>query len=125
MMSSWDEYADARDEDESAIAYSVEAFKSLARIVSPETKAILDFGCGTGLLTEKLSFVGKRVVALDSSVQWDWWSQDNESDFGLSEERVELAFKNAGLTTLPLSQPFLMSSSKGIMPVLMGVARNE
>jgi len=192
-MNSWDEYAENWDKDESAIAYSVEAFKSLTSIVSLENLAILDFGCGTGLLTEKLSSFADHVVALDPSskmitvlkgkdlsnvtviteplsagvakehhslrdgfdlivassvcgflpeyettlgllksllvpsgifVQWDWWSQDKQSDFGLSEERVSSAFKKAGLTTVSLAQPFTMSGSKGAMPVLMGVATN-
>ena len=34
---------------------------------TPEIGTVLDFGCGTGLLTDKLRLVSKKVVALDAS----------------------------------------------------------
>ncbi len=57
-------------------------------------------------------------------VQWDWLSPKNNSDFGLSEERVEKAFKEVEFDFISISQPFSITPSKGSMPVLMGVAKN-
>ena len=53
MDSEWDDYADDWDSDESATLYSNEAFKSLSNIVNVKGANLLDFGCGTGLLTDK------------------------------------------------------------------------
>jgi len=67
MDSEWDDYADDWDSDESAALYSKEAFNSLSNIVDMEDANLLDFGCGTGLLTEKLSPQAGHIVALDTS----------------------------------------------------------
>ena len=69
---SWDEYAADWDEDEDARAYARKAFRSLDRITNGrgihlEGSRALDFGFGTGLLTEKLAPVCEKVVALDTS----------------------------------------------------------
>ena len=193
MVSEWDEFADGWDSDETAALYSKEAFDSLSNIVNVANSNLLDFGCGTGLLTEKLSPAANHIVAMDTSskmlavltgknlpnvttiteplsakliaenqslnrgfdvivassvcgflsdyeatlcllksvlnpsgtfVQWDWLSQDEKSDFGLSEESVISAYEKSGLTLVTLTQPFSLSGRSGVMPVLMGVARN-
>ena len=193
MSDSWDDYAEEWDRNEDAISYSEEAFNSLSKIVELDGINILDFGCGTGLLTEKLSPFAKQIVALDSSrkmisvlndkklpnvntisdpisedvvkenellknkfdlivassvfgflseyestlfllksllapegifVQWDWLSPENDSEFGLSEERINSVFKKVGLSLISLSKPFSLTSSKGTMPVVMGAAKN-
>jgi predicted TPR repeat methyltransferase len=193
MSDSWDDYAEEWDSNEDAISYSEEAFKALSNAVQLDGLNILDFGCGTGLLTEKLSPLANQIVALDVShimilklndkklpnvttiskpisesvirenaplqikfdlivassvfgfmpeyesilfllrsllvpggilVQWDWLSQENDSNFGLSEERVDRALTKAGFILMSLTHPFSLTSSKGTMPVLMGVARN-
>ena len=67
MDNEWDDYADDWDSDESAVLYSNEAFNSLSKIVNVKGANLLDFGCGTGLLTEKLSPVANHIVALDTS----------------------------------------------------------
>ena len=67
MSDSWDEYASDWDANSDAMAYAGNAFETLRDIVNFSGLNILDFGCGTGLLTEKLSPVAKRIVALDSS----------------------------------------------------------
>jgi len=67
MSDSWDEYASDWDANSDAMAYAGNAFETLRDIVNFSALNILDFGCGTGLLTEKLSPVAKRIVALDSS----------------------------------------------------------
>jgi 2-polyprenyl-3-methyl-5-hydroxy-6-metoxy-1,4-benzoquinol methylase len=193
LSDSWDEYADEWDSDKDAILYSEHAFNSLSSVVKLNKLNILDFGCGTGLLTEKMSPLANKIIALDSShkmisvlkdkkisnveaidgvlslssikenkslnikfdlivassvcgflpeydstllllksllvpngifVQWDWLSPENNPDFGLSEESVNKAFKEVGFILISLSQPFSITNAKGIMPVLMGVAKN-
>ena len=67
MSDSWDDYAEEWDTDTDAISYSEKAFESLIKEINIEGKTILDFGCGTGLLTEKLSPLASSIVAIDTS----------------------------------------------------------
>jgi predicted TPR repeat methyltransferase len=67
MSEGWDDYAEGWDSNEDVIAYSEKAFKSLLDTVNLNGLRILDFGCGTGLLTEKISPLAKELVALDPS----------------------------------------------------------
>jgi 2-polyprenyl-3-methyl-5-hydroxy-6-metoxy-1,4-benzoquinol methylase len=69
----WDEHADGWDENAAVRAYSDGAYSSLLRLegaglLKLDGARILDFGCGTGLLTEKLSPLAGCVVALDTSI---------------------------------------------------------
>lgn len=71
---SWDDYADDWDEDEGARAYSQAAFERLTRLCAERSvrfagARLCDFGCGTGLLTEKLATACGAVVALDTSAK--------------------------------------------------------
>jgi len=63
----WDEYAEGWDSNEDVIEYSEKAFRSLLDAVNLSGLRVLDFGCGTGLLTEKISPKAREVLALDSS----------------------------------------------------------
>jgi predicted TPR repeat methyltransferase len=192
MSDSWDDYADEWDTNDDVKLYAERAFKTLTDITSLERVRVLDFGCGTGLLTEKLSSLASHIVALDSSpkmisvlenkklpnvtsvtgllseslivknesfhkkfdlivassvcsflpeyesifpllksilvqggifIQWDWLSPEKSSDFGLSKERVNAAFESSGFTTISITTPFSLTSSKGTMSVVMGVAK--
>ena len=67
MSDSWDDYADGWDANPDVIAYSQLAFNSLQKHMTLSGLSILDFGCGTGLLTERLLNAGAHVVAIDSS----------------------------------------------------------
>jgi len=67
MSDSWDDYAVEWDSNEAAISFADKAFNSLNSAVGYEKPTVFDFGCGTGLLTERLSPVSNRIVALDSS----------------------------------------------------------
>jgi predicted TPR repeat methyltransferase len=69
---SWDSYADDWDKDQGTRAYSQAAFECLTRLCAERSVRLVssrtcDFGCGTGLLTEKLAPVCAVVVAVDTS----------------------------------------------------------
>ncbi|GLQ73984.1 class I SAM-dependent DNA methyltransferase [Vibrio penaeicida] len=67
MSNEWDEYAENWEQDAATANYAQKAFEQLEERVSLEGLKVLDFGCGTGLLTQKLSPLAKEIVALDSS----------------------------------------------------------
>ena len=67
MNNEWDEYADKWDSDPSAVDYAKNAFAELKKLLKLNDLRVLDFGCGTGLLTEMLSPEVDEVVALDGS----------------------------------------------------------
>lgn len=67
MSEDWNEYAEGWDSNSDVITYSNKAFKSLSQVVDFHNLRVLDFGCGTGLLSEKISPLVKEVVALDTS----------------------------------------------------------
>lgn len=68
----WDDHARSWDEDEAPRAYARAAFSSLQQLLKTNGETLrqtraLDFGCGTGLLTEKLVAGGATVHAVDTS----------------------------------------------------------
>lgn len=69
----WDEYAAGWDDDRVARAYAAAAFDSLVAVLDDrrvplEGARVCDFGCGTGLLTERMVGAGVRSVdAVDTS----------------------------------------------------------
>lgn len=67
MSESWDNYAEGWDDDDGVKLYAEKAFQSLEGIIKLDGLTVLDFGCGTGLLTEKLAFYAQKIVALDTS----------------------------------------------------------
>ena len=67
MAINWDECANTWDSDTVALAYAEDAFSSLIKVVDLTGKHVLDFGCGTGLLSQKISPSVKDIVALDNS----------------------------------------------------------
>ena len=71
-MNEWDSYADDWDDDPYARAYATAALGSLRRVLERcgRTLAdmrVVDFGCGTGLLTELLVEEAEHIHAVDSS----------------------------------------------------------
>ena len=67
MSEGWDEYAEGWDNNAHVMDYSEKVFSSLSSVLDISNLRVLDFGCGTGLLTERMSPLAKEVVALDTS----------------------------------------------------------
>jgi 2-polyprenyl-3-methyl-5-hydroxy-6-metoxy-1,4-benzoquinol methylase len=72
VVDSWDEYAAGWDDDEAVRAYAAAAFASLCDVAADSGLAlagsrVVDFGAGTGQLTERLVEAGASVVAVDTS----------------------------------------------------------
>ncbi len=63
----WDDYADEWDCNAATGEYADKAYGDLISIIKPGDLRVLDFGCGTGLLSERLSSKARQIVALDSS----------------------------------------------------------
>lgn len=69
----WDAYADQWDDQAGTKAYARAAFASLSSVldgtgIELSGAPVVDFGCGTGLLTEHLVGAGAEVVAVDTSL---------------------------------------------------------
>ena len=67
-----DEYADGWDDDPAARTYAAAAFDSLVATLGRfdltlDGMAVCDFGCGTGLLTERIADTVASVDAVDTS----------------------------------------------------------
>lgn len=69
MSNEWDEYAAGWTTDPSVQEYADKAYAELVKVIDPQGLRILDFGCGTGHLTEKLAAQAQHVVALDGSAE--------------------------------------------------------
>ena len=67
MSENWDQYADDWDTNADVIQYADKAFDTLCEIVNLEGLTVLDFGCGTGLLAERMAAKVGRIVCIDSS----------------------------------------------------------
>ncbi len=72
MTHDWNDYADCWDDNSDVRRYANHAFASLhehqdIRGKNWRSKRVLDFGCGTGLLAEKIAPHVEEVVAVDTS----------------------------------------------------------
>lgn len=68
----WDSYASTWDTEDAVQKYAEASFQSLMNLlqekgVPTSGLKILDFGCGTGILTDKLVKEGNKVIAVDTS----------------------------------------------------------
>ena len=67
MSNEWDEYAENWDVDPSVEEYAKNAFSELLESININDLTVLDFGCGTGALTQLMSPKVKSIVAIDPS----------------------------------------------------------
>lgn len=72
MSDDWDDYADGWDGNSDVRHYATRAFAALDGLAGItgggwQDKRVLDFGCGTGLLSEKLAPHVREVAAVDTS----------------------------------------------------------
>lgn len=67
MNNEWDEYAEGWDTDPAVKKYANKAYIELTNIIELNNQHVLDFGCGTGALTELISPHVKTIVAIDPS----------------------------------------------------------
>ena len=72
MLRDWNERAKNWDQDERVRYYADQAFRVLNEHVNLfdgawKKKRVLDFGCGTGILTEKLTPQVGEIIAVDAS----------------------------------------------------------
>ncbi|MEM7345174.1 MAG: class I SAM-dependent methyltransferase, partial [Chloroflexota bacterium] len=67
----------------------------------------------------------KRLLKPDGLfIQWDWQQTEADPEFGFTKAMIEAGFLNAGLSVVSITNPFSLESEKGVMQVLMGVAKN-
>ncbi len=72
MTDDWNDYADGWDDNSDVRRYASRAFTTLdehldIRGKNWRSKRVLDFGCGTGLLAERIAPHVEEVVAVDTS----------------------------------------------------------
>ena len=65
MSFDWDKHADGWDQNPDVVVYAKHAFASLTEVIDCTGLRVFDFGCGTGLLTERIAPTASAVVALD------------------------------------------------------------
>lgn len=63
----WNQHAAGWNEDPAVIAYADKACRALTDVIRLDGLRVLDFGCGTGLLTERMAPAAGEIVALDPS----------------------------------------------------------
>lgn len=69
MSSDGNQHADGWDENPDVRKYADHAFANLTDVINCKGLRIFDFGCGTGLLTEKIARNAAAVIALDPATK--------------------------------------------------------
>lgn len=67
LNNEWDEYAENWDLDPTVEEYAKNAFSALLESIDIDGLTVLDFGCGTGVLTQLMSPTVSNIVAIDPS----------------------------------------------------------
>jgi len=104
----WDDFAAEWNENKSVREYSEKAFCSLqAKVLTNVSDLsdcrVLDFGCGTGLLAEKLADKCGQVVAIDSSRKMiDVFNKKNEQSGSTKVTTADLTVNAESIEAHPL-----------------------
>ncbi len=69
MARDWDDLAKNWESNPATKQFAQSVFEQLQQLTQLDGIKVLDFGCGTGLLSELLSPIVKDIVALDASEQ--------------------------------------------------------
>ncbi len=96
----WDDYAEGWDDDVAVQAYAEAAFGMLLNVlarhgISLQGAEVLDFGCGTGTLTERVAAHGAVVQAVDTSTAMLGVLEDKVANAGLSGVSTSLVIPAA------------------------------
>lgn len=67
MVHDWDNLAKNWENNTTNTMFVQQVFQQLKTLTSLDGKHILDYGCGTGFLSQMMSPLAKTIVALDSS----------------------------------------------------------
>lgn len=67
MTDTWNDLAADWDDNPSVLRFADNAYRSLREAVDLRGRRILDFGCGTGLLSARMAPDAAQIVALDPS----------------------------------------------------------
>ncbi|WP_336886263.1 class I SAM-dependent methyltransferase [Vibrio floridensis] len=67
MAHNWDEAAKEWESNPATEQFAQSVFNQLTSLANLNGARILDLGCGTGLLSRKMSPLAKEIIALDSS----------------------------------------------------------
>ncbi|OBT13648.1 SAM-dependent methyltransferase [Vibrio sp. UCD-FRSSP16_10] len=67
MVHNWDDYAAKWESHSATTQFSELAFTELKALHSLKGANVLDFGCGTGLLSQQMAPLVRSIVALDAS----------------------------------------------------------
>lgn len=97
MNNQWDEFAEMWDD--LASEYSDKAFAELSAVTNISNKRVFDFGCGTGLLSERICRDASEIVALDNSEK-------------MTELFRKKSLPNVTVLTDLLTKEFLQNSSE-------------
>ncbi|PMH44504.1 SAM-dependent methyltransferase [Vibrio sp. 10N.286.49.B3] len=74
-------------------------------------------------LQETVSVIYSLLDAGGTFIHWDWLTESDEGDFGLSMHKAESTLTAAGFDTVEMSTPFEVETKQGTRKVLMGFAR--
>jgi len=96
----WDDHAVGWDANKDVRIFAEKAFESLRAKIAPlmpnlADVRILDFGCGTGLLSEKLAPLCRHIVAVDTSTRMIDVLRRKVKDQGIENITPLLAALNA------------------------------
>lgn len=72
---------------------------------------------------QTVSLLKSLLVSGGTFIQWDWLAKEDGAGPGLTKQRIATVLANTGFTTIDLTTPFKMTSSKGTMQVIMAVAK--